>query len=342
MRLGIIAAFIALLAVTSPATAADPYPTKPISVVVAFPAGGPTDFIARTVAQSMQKTPGQQITVGNVSSAGGTVGVGRVARANPDGYSPLVHHIGMATAPALYRKLQFDPMQDFIPLGAIAEVPMTIVGRADFPAQSFKEMLAHVKSNGDKVTYANAGIGSASHLCGLLFMQAIGTQMTTVPYKGTQPAMTDLLGRRVDLLCDQTTQTTAQINAGKIKAYAATTRTRVATLPTLPMLHELGLKDFHIAIWHILYAPKNTPKETVDKLKALQAVLADPMVKQRFADVGTEPVSLDRATPEAARKMLKSEIDRWARSSRQQGNTQTDRDIQSIFLAYRGDKDEHL
>jgi tripartite-type tricarboxylate transporter receptor subunit TctC len=315
----VLAALVASLAAL-PVAGADPYPNKPISVVVAFPPGGPTDFIARTVGLSMQKTLGQQLTVENVSGAGGTVGVGRVARANPDGYSLLVHHIGMATAPALYRKLQFDPLQDFIALGAIADVPMTIVARADFPAQSFKEMLAYIKANGDKVTYANAGIGSASHLCGLLFMQAIQIQLTTVPYKGTQPAMTDLLGGRVDLLCDQTTQTTAQIQAGKIKAYAATTRTRVPTLPDLPTLHELGLKDFHVAIWHILYAPKNTPKEVVDRIAgALQTALADPMVKQRFNDLGTEPVAAERATPEAARALLKSELDRWAPVIRQAG-----------------------
>lgn len=298
-----------LAAISLSGIAAEPYPTKPISLVVAFPAGGPTDFIARTVAQSMQKTLGQQITVENVSGAGGTVGVGRVARASPDGYSLLVHHIGMATAPTLFRKLSFEPLQDFIALGAIADVPMTIVARGDFPAQSFAEMLAYVRANGDRVTYANAGIGSASHLCGLLFMQAIRTQLTTVPYKGTQPAMTDLLGGRVDLLCDQTTQTQAQINANKIKAYAATTRTRVTTLPNLPTLQELGLKDFHVAIWHILY----TPKDVVERLaKALQAALADPVVKQRFAELGTEPVPLERATPEAAAALLKSEIERWA------------------------------
>lgn len=292
---------------------ADTYPTRPISVVVAFPAGGPTDFIARTVALSMSRSLGQQLAVENVSGAGGTVGVARVARANADGYSLLVHHIGMATAPTLYRKLQFDPLQDFIPLGSIADVPMTIVARGDFPAQSFKELLAYVRANGDKVTYANAGIGSASHLCGLLFMQAIQTQMTTVPYKGTQPAMIDLLGGRVDLLCDQTTQTAAQINAGKIKAYAATTRTRVATLPNLPTLDELGLKDFHVAIWHILYTQRNTPKDVVDRLvKALQAALSDPIVRQRFAELGAETAAVDRATPEYARTMLKAEIDRWA------------------------------
>jgi putative tricarboxylic transport membrane protein len=305
---------VSILAVLSfSGIAAEPYPTKPISLVVAFPAGGPTDFIARTVAQSMQKTLGQQITVENVSGAGGTVGVGRVARASPDGYSLLVHHIGMATAPTLFRKLSFEPLQDFIALGAIADVPMTIVARGDFPAQSFGEMLAYVRANGDRVTYANAGIGSASHLCGLLFMQAIRTQLTTVPYKGTQPAMTDLLGGRVDLLCDQTTQTQAQINANKIKAYAATTRTRVTTLPNLPTLQELGLKDFHVAIWHILYTPKNTPKDVVERLaKALQAALADPVVRQRFAELGTEPVPLERASPEAAAALLKSEIERWA------------------------------
>jgi tripartite-type tricarboxylate transporter receptor subunit TctC len=296
------------------------YPSKPISIVVAFPPGGPTDVIARTIGVSMQKSLGQQITVENVSGAGGTVGVGRVARAAPDGYSLVLHHIGMATAPTLYRKLAYDPLQDFIPIGSIADVPMTIVARGDFPAQSFAEMLAHVKANGTKLTYANAGIGSASHLCGLVFMQAIQTQLTTVPYKGTQPAMTDLLGGRVDLLCDQTTQTTAQIRAGKIKAYAVTTRARVSTLPELPSLHELGLRDFNIAIWHVLYAPKATPKEAVDKLvRALQVALADPIVKQRFNELGTDPQPAERATPDNARALVKSEIERWAPIIRQAG-----------------------
>lgn len=282
-------------------------------MVVAFPPGGPTDIIARTTGLAMQKPLGQQVLIENVSGAGGTIGVGRVARDRGDGYTLLVHHIGMSTAPTLYRKLTFDPLQDFIPIGAIADVPMTIVTRADFPPTSFPEMLTYLKAKGTELTYANAGLGSASHLCGLLFMQAIQTQMTVVPYKGTVPAMTDLPGGRVDVLCDQTPQTTTYINANKIKAYAVTTRERVRTLPALPTLHELGLKDFHIAIWHVLYMPKNTPREVVGRLEnALQTALTAPVVGERFKELGTEPVPLERASSDNARAMLKSEIERWA------------------------------
>lgn len=313
-------ALVSSLIVGGAPALADTYPSKAITVVVAFPAGGPTDVIARTTGLAMQKSLGQQMLVENVSGAGGTIGVGRVARANGDGYTLLVHHIGMATAPTLYRKLSFDPLQDFIPIGAIADVPMTIVARGDFPANTFAELLAQIKAKSTGMTYANAGIGSASHLCGLLFMQSIQTQMTVVPYKGTQPAMTDLLGGRVDVLCDQTTQTTAQINSNKIKAYAVTTRERVKTLPSLPTLQELGLKDFHIAIWHVLYAPKNTPREVVGRLeKALQTALADPIVHQRFNELGTEPVPLSRATSDYARTLVKSEIERWAPVIKQAG-----------------------
>ena len=321
MLFGRISAALISIAIAGVApTLADTYPSKTINVVVAFPAGGPTDVIARTTGLAMQKSLGQQVLVENVSGAGGTIGVGRVARANADGYTLLVHHIGMATAPTLYRKLSFDPLEDFIPIGAIADVPMTIVARGDFPANSFSEMLTEVKAKGTGITYANAGVGSASHLCGLLFMQAIQTQLTVVPYKGTQPAMTDLLGGRVDLLCDQTTQTTSQINSNKIKAYAVTTRERVKTLPALPTLQELGLKDFHIAIWHILYTPRNTPREVVVRLeKALQTALTDPLVLQRFNELGTEPVPLVRATSDYARTMLKSEIERWAPVIKQAG-----------------------
>lgn len=306
--------FVAGLAlVASTAAFAQSYPAKTVTMIVPFAAGGPTDTVARLVAQSMGKTLGQQVIVENVGGAGGTIGVARVAKADPDGYTVLLHHIGQSTAPALYRKLSYDAMNSFEPVGLITDVPMTFVARKDFPAKDFKELLAYVKANKDKVTYANAGVGSASHLCGMLFMSAIGTDITTVPYKGTGPAMNDLLGGQVDFMCDQTTNTTSQIKGGKIKAYGVTTKTRVPSLPDLPTLHEAGLPNFEVAVWHGLYAPKGTPKQVVDSLSnALGVALKDATVKQRFAELGTEPVAEARAKPDAHRAFLKAEIDKWS------------------------------
>ncbi|MBY0243091.1 MAG: tripartite tricarboxylate transporter substrate binding protein BugD [Burkholderiaceae bacterium] len=292
---------------------AQDYPTKTITMVVPFAAGGPTDTVARLVAQAMGTKLKQTIIVENVGGAGGTIGAGRVAKSAPDGYTLLLHHIGHSTAPALYRKLTYNALDSFEPVGLVTDVPMTLVARKDFPAKDFKEFLAYVKANKSKVTYANAGIGSASHLCGMLFMTAIETDLTTVPYKGTGPAMNDLLGGQVDFMCDQTTNTTSQIKGGKIKAYGVTTKTRLANMPDLPTLNEAGLPQFEVAVWHGLYAPKGTPKPIVDALSgALQVALKDPAVKQRFADLGTEPVAEARAKPEALRAHLKSEIDRWS------------------------------
>jgi len=291
---------------------AQDYPTKVITMIVPFAAGGPTDTVARLLAAPMSKTLKQQVIVENVGGAGGTIAAARVAKASPDGYTILIHHIGMSTAPALYRKLSYDVMKDFEPIGLVNDVPMTLVARHNFPPKDLKELISYVKANKDKVTYANAGLGAASHLCGMLFMTAIETDLTTVPYKGTAPAMNDLLGGQVDFMCDQTTNTTSQIKAGKIKVYGVTTKTRVKSLPNVPTMHEAGLPNFEVSIWHALYAPKGTPKTVVATLtKALQEGLKDATVKQRYADLGAEPVSEKRATPEALRAHLKAEIDRW-------------------------------
>jgi tripartite-type tricarboxylate transporter receptor subunit TctC len=291
---------------------AQQYPTKPITMIVPFAAGGPTDTVARQIAAAMQTHLKQTVLVENVGGAGGTIGVARVARAPNDGYTILLHHIGMSTAPALYRKLTFDPLKDFEYIGEVTDVPMTMVAKGNFPAKDFKEFLAYVKANKAKLSYANAGLGSASHLCGLLFFSTIEADVTTVPYKGTGPAMNDLLGGVVDFMCDQTTNTTAQIKAGKIKAYAVTTPKRVASLPDLPTMQESGLKDFEVAVWHALYAPKGTSKASIDKLvEALHVALKDENVKKRFADLGTEPVPLEKATPEYLRKHLEAEIKKW-------------------------------
>ncbi len=305
---------IALLGLLVTALAqAQEYPTKTITMVVPFAAGGPTDTVARLIAQSMSAKLKQTIIVENVGGAGGTIGAARVAKAAPDGYTLFLHHIGQSTAPALYRKLTYNPIDSFEPIGLVTDVPMTLVARKNFPAKDFKELLAYVKANKSKVTYANAGLGSASHLCGMLFMTAIGTDLTTVPYKGTGPAMNDLLGGQVDIMCDQTTNTTSQIKGGKIKAYGVTTKARLASMPDVPTLNEAGLPGFEVVVWHGLYAPRGTPKVIVDRLAgALQVALKDPTVKLRFAELGTEPVAESRATPEALRVHLKAEIERWA------------------------------
>ena len=305
--------FVSFVWLSAATAGAQEYPNKVITMVVPFTAGGPTDTVARLLGAPMTKALKQQVIVENVGGAGGTIAANRVAKATPDGYMILIHHIGMSTAPALYRKLPYNPMTDFEPIGLINEVPMTIVSRRDFPPKDLKELIAYVKANKDKVTYANAGIGAASHLCGMLFMTSIQTDLTTVPYKGTADVIKDLLGGQVDFSCDQTTNTTSQIKADKIKVYGVTTKTRLASLPNIPTVDEAGIKGFEVAVWHGLYAPKGTPKPVIDTLvKALQVALKDATVKQRFADLGTEPVAENRATPEALRAHLKAEIDKWS------------------------------
>jgi tripartite-type tricarboxylate transporter receptor subunit TctC len=294
------------------AASAQDYPSRTITVIVPFSAGGPTDTVTRLVAESMSRTLGQQVVVENVGGAGGTLGARRLAQSEPDGYTLLVHHIGMATSATLYRSLPFDARTDFAPIGLITEVPMTIVARPDFPPADLPELISYVKENADQVLYANAGIGAASQLCGMLIMQALDTQLTTVPYQGTGPAMTDLMGSQVDLMCDQTTNTTNPINAGSIKAYAVLTDERLDALPDVPTAAEGGLEGIQIGIWHGLYAPAGTPDEIIATLSdALVAALADENVAQRFADLGTEPVPPEDATPQALQDKLLSEIDRW-------------------------------
>ena len=309
LLVGLLAAMAILFA--SSAQAAD-YPSKPITIIVPFTAGGPTDTVARLLGQAMGADLKQTMIVENVGGAGGTVGAGRAARSDPDGYTLFLHHIGHSTAPALYRKLPYNAVDDFAPIGLVTDVPMTLVARSNFPPKDLKELIAYVKQNKDKVTYANAGLGAASHLCGMLFMTAIDTDLTTVPYKGTGPAMNDLLGGKVDFMCDQTTNTTGQIKAGKIKVYAVTSKKRVPSLPDVPTAAEAGLPNFEVTVWHGLYAPKGTPKAIIDRIDAaLKVALKDPTLKQRFADLGTEPVAENQATPEALNAQLKAQIALW-------------------------------
>jgi tripartite-type tricarboxylate transporter receptor subunit TctC len=221
-------------------------------------------------------------------------------------------HIGISTSVSLYRNMRYDPVKELDPIGLITDVPMTIIARKDFPAKDMKDLIAYVKANKDKVTYANAGVGAASHLCGMLFMSAIQTDLQTIPYKGTGPAMTDLIGGQVDFLCDQTTNTTQQIKGGKVKAYAVTTKTKVPSLPDIPTADSAGLPGFEVAVWHGLWAPRGTPKPAIDKLNAaLKTALKDPGLKAKFAELGTEPVADDRVTPAALDAHLKAEIAKW-------------------------------
>lgn len=306
-----MSAAAAVSMVLAPAMA-QTYPERNITMVIPFSAGGPTDTVARLVAESMSKDLGRQIIVENVGGAGGTLGAGRVAQADPDGYTILLHHIGMATSATLYRKLSYDTLNAFEYAGLVTDVPMTIVARKDFEPADLKGLVDYVKANKDKVTVANAGIGAASHLCGMLFMSAIETPLTTVPYKGTGPAMTDLLGGQVDVMCDQTTNTTKQIQGGTIKAYAVTSPARLDVLPDVPTATEGGLADFQVGIWHGVYAPKGTPATAVERLsKSLQVALKDPNVVARFAELGTAPSPEGDATPAALKAKLESEVARW-------------------------------
>jgi tripartite-type tricarboxylate transporter receptor subunit TctC len=307
-RLAFLAAFAMAV---SPAQAQD-YPTRPITVIVPFPAGGPTDTIARVTAQSMSKLLGQQVIVENVAGAGGTLGAGRASRTAADGYTLLLHHIGLATADTLYRKLPYATRKAFAPIGLVTDAPMVFIGRSDLPANNFAEFVALAKKGGEKVTFATSGVGSSSQLCAMLFMAAIQTKLTQVPYKGGGPLMNDLIGRQVDVGCEQATTATPPVQAKRIKGFAVTTTARLQSLPDLPTADEGGLKGFALGVWHGLYAPAGTPAPIVQKLSnALQGALKDPELIKRFETINTEPIAPNLATPEALQKHLASELDRW-------------------------------
>ena len=305
-----LAAFVATTALAVPAMSQD-YPNQPVTVVVPFSAGGPTDTVARLIAEVMSKDLGEQVVIQNVGGAGGTLGAGQVAAAPNDGYTLLLHHIGMSTAPTLYRSLPYDPIADFAPIGLITSVPMTLVARKDFEPTTLAELMEFIKANGENVTYAHAGIGSASQLCGMLLMDALDAQMTTVPYQGAGPAMTDIIGGQIDMICDQSTNTTSQIRAGEVKAYGVTTAERLANLPDLPTTTEGGL-DLQIGVWHGLYAPVGTDPAIIARLEtSLQGAPADETVISRFAELGTVPVTAEEAKPAALAATLTEQIALW-------------------------------
>jgi tripartite-type tricarboxylate transporter receptor subunit TctC len=306
----------AALVVAAFSAGAQDFPTKPITIVVPFAAGGPTDRVARDLAEAMRKPMGgATIVIENAAGAGGSIGANKVARAQADGYTLLVHHIGMATMPTLVRNIPFKVESDFEYVGLVNDVPMTVIAKPTLPASNFKEMVAWVNQNKGKINLGNAGVGSASHLCGMLFQQALGVEMTAVPYKGTGPAMTDLMGGQIDLMCDQTTNTTGQIEAKKVKAFAVTSPKRLATpaLKDLPTMDEMGHKGFNVSIFHGLYAPKGTPAPVLRKLNdALKVALKDPEFIKKQEGLGAVVVTDKRMEPAEHKKFVLSEIAKWS------------------------------
>jgi len=308
---------VAAAAALSVLAHADTFPTaKPVTLVVPFTAGGPTDRVARDLAEAMRKPlGGATVVVDNAAGAGGSIGANKVAKAAPDGYTLLLHHIAMATMPTLVRNIPFKVDSDFEYLGMINDVPMTLIAKPSLPANNYKELSTWIGANKDKINLGNAGVGSASHLCGLLFQNAIQVDMTTVPYKGTAPAMTDLIGGQIDLMCDQTTNTTSQIEGKKVKAFAVTTGKRLTTpaLKDLPTMQEAGLKGFEVTIWHGLYAPKGTPPDILAKLNgALKAALKDPEFIKKQEGLGAVVVTDKRVEPAEHKKFVAAEIAKWS------------------------------
>ncbi len=305
-------ACIPLLQASMPA-AAQAFPSRPVTLLVPFAAGGPSDALGRVIAQAMTGPLGQQVVVENVGGAGGTLGGAKVAAARPDGHTMLLASIGQATSVTLYRKLPFHPVESFETVGMVGEVPMTIVGRKDLPAKDARELFALIKAQGNKLTFGNAGMGSASHLCGLLFMSRLQTEMNVISFRGSGPALNELLGGRIDVQCDQTTTTTGHIKGGSIKPYGVTVKTRIPTLPDIPSLAESGLSDFELAVWYGLLVPKGTPRPAVDQLAAaLKAASSDAGYLKRLAEFGVQPVPAERAGPDGFAAYIRAEAAKWA------------------------------
>jgi tripartite-type tricarboxylate transporter receptor subunit TctC len=298
---------------------ADTFPAggKSITFVVPFAAGGPTDRVARDLAEAMRKPlGGVTIVVDNSAGGGGSIGANKVAKASPDGYTLLVHHIGMSTMPTLVRNIPFKVESDFEYLGMINDVPMTIIGKPQLPANTYRDLQTWLNANKGKINLGNAGVGSASHLCGLLWQNAIQIDMTTVPYRGTAPAMTDLIGGQIDLMCDQTTNTTGQIEAGRVKAFAVTTARPMSNhrlLKDYPTMTEMGFKDVQVTIWHGLYAPKGTPADVQKRLNdALKVALKDPEFVKKQEGLGAVIVADKRVEPAEHKKFVAAEIAKWS------------------------------
>lgn len=324
LKQGAAAAAIGLVAISISTTAWAEFPDKPITLVVPFSAGGPSDKIARDLAEALRKPLAQTVIVDNTAGAGGTIGAARVARASPDGYTLLVHHIGISTAPALYKKLPYKTLEDFEYLGLINEAPSTLIGKPGLAASNFAELRKWISANDGKVNLANAGVGSASHLCGLVLQATLQSKMVFVPYKGTAPAMTDLMGGQVDLMCEQATNAVPQIEAKKVKVFGVTSKQRMAlpALAQVPTLAEAGLGGFEMSVWHGVYAPKGTPPAVLARLNAaIRAALKDPELIQREEALGVRIVTDARLEPAEHKKYVEGEMNRWSRIIKNSGET---------------------
>jgi len=292
--------------------AASAFPTKPITIVVPYAAGGSTDVLARVLAEAMGKDLGQPVIVENAGGAGGTIGTSKVVRAPNDGHTLLLHNMGIATAPALYAKLTFDATKDLAPIALAGDVPMILVGNKNFAPGNIGELIKVMKNKPGEVTFAHAGVGATSHLCAMLVNQTAGTQATMVPYKGTGPALQDVISGNVNVICDQPVATGSHIQAGLLKAYGVATKARLDTLPNVPTFAETGLPNFELSVWHGLYAPKGTPAATIERLnKAARTALADPALVKRFTDMSAIIPAADRLKPETLGEFTQNEIRRW-------------------------------
>ena len=311
MRSWIYLTALILTLVSLPANA-QTFPERPITLIVPFVAGGGADAVGRVIGQGISGQLKQPVVIENVGGAGGTLGAGRGARAQPDGYTLTLTHLGQAASATLYRKLPYDPIDDFEPIGVIAVVPMVVVGPKNSTAKDVAELIAQIKSKKDGMTIANGGMGSGSHFCGMLFMNALKTQMQVVPYKSAAPAMNDVLGGRIDVMCDQVTTAGAQVRSGIVKGFAVTTKSRLAGMPELPTLSKSALPGFELGIWIGLSAPKGTPKPVLDRLaSALKAALADPAVVKRLDDFGTQLPDKELLEPAQFKKFFRDEAEKW-------------------------------
>ncbi len=311
MRRMIASVLVASALMLGPGKAAD-YPDNTITMVTPYAVGGGSDLVTRVLAEGLSKALARSVIVENTVGAGSIIGSKQVADASPDGYTLLLNHVGMATAPALYKHLKFDPIKSFEPVGLFAETPMAIVAGKDFAPNTMKDLAAYVRAHGDSVTFASSGMGSATHLCAMLFQQSVGTNVTIVQYKGSGPALLDVQAGRVDLLCDVTASISAHIKGGDVKAYVITSEKRLATLPNLPTGAEVGMPKLNLTVWYGLYAPAGTPAPIITRLStALQGATQDPTVKTQLASMDTAPFDPSQATPAALRSKLASQIDLW-------------------------------
>jgi tripartite-type tricarboxylate transporter receptor subunit TctC len=309
----VVLALAAVAGLAATGAQAQNYPTRPITMIVPFAAGGPTDVIARIVTDHMSRTLGQQIVIENVAGAGGTTGITRAAQSQPDGYTIMMGHMGThGAAPALYPNLKYDPTKDFAPIGLAAGTPIVIVAKKDFPANDLKGFLDYLKANAEKVNMAHAGVGSVSHSTGIFFNSVVKVKPTMVAYRGTGPALNDLMGNTVDFMTDQIVNVAPQIQGGNIKAFAIATPERSPVLPNVPTTKEAGLEGYEVSAWNAAFAPKGTPPDVVKKLSdALMKSLDDETTKKRLLDLGGVIPSATERTPEALQKLVESEVARW-------------------------------